>query len=382
MNIKGQTPLQNSEFSIELSQKTQDEAIKDISLKIKLKFPKSIANLIILFTPEYSASNILKILKLTLKPQQILGLQSPYLIFEDKIIQKGIVACCINKEGVELKEDFLKAENLENAEKFLSSFFKKLKGKDFHFFSFISAKVNSFLFLRSMRLSLGKIFSFLGAGFTNSYSLGDSQIVTNTTGDGLIAFALRGLKVNTFRLGGYLPLGKPFTITKTASQSVIREINGRPAMDVYKRYLEERFKTFLKNKLFRLYPLGIKNKDSLKLIHITDFLDDGSLACVGQVHVGDCGHIMLLDSALLLEDMAKRLKPLVGKGQGLAFIINSLPRKKILKDSAQDEIKLMKQILSDKIKVIGLYSDYHLCSDQQKGDIDIETADALITLWQ
>ncbi len=100
--------MEKETFAIAFSRKAQAEAIKEISLEIKLTFPKKINYLIILSTPDYHPSNILKTITLTLKPQQILGIQSPFLIFEGKVISKGVVACCINKEGVEFNETFSK----------------------------------------------------------------------------------------------------------------------------------------------------------------------------------------------------------------------------------------------------------------------------------
>ena len=243
-------------FAIAFSEREQVEAIKEISLKIKLVFPKKIDYLIILFTPDYNPKNLLKTIDLTLKPKKVLGLQSPFLIFEGKVVSKGVVACCINKDGMELHEIFSKASSSQEIESFLTSSFKKLKRRDFSFFSFVSSQVNPTTYIRGVKISMGKFFELLGAGFRKQYSSYNSQIVNNELGNGIISLALKGLRVRSLRLGGYVPLGKPFTITKTTTdRNIILEIDNQPAINIYKHYLQEKFKTFVKNHLFSFYPL-------------------------------------------------------------------------------------------------------------------------------
>ncbi|MCK4912838.1 MAG: FIST C-terminal domain-containing protein [Candidatus Omnitrophica bacterium] len=370
-------------FAIAFSERKQAEAIKEISLKIKLIFPKEINYLILLFTPDYNPKNLLKTISLTLKPKKILGLTSPFLIFEGKVISKGVVACCVNKDGMELQETFSKATNPQETELFLASSFRKLKKGDFAFLSFISSKVNPNDYIRGVKMSLGKFPNILGSGFTKQYSLHNSQIINNTIDDGLVNIAIKGLTIRSLRLGGYVPLGKPFIITKTTSnRDIILEINNQPAINIYKHYLQEKFDTFIKNHLFSFYPLGININDSLKLITIIDCLEDGSLICMGKIRKKESGHIMLLDSSLLIENLKRKLSPLRNNGQTLTFIINSLTRKKTLGEDAKKEISAIKKTLGDKSKVIGLYADYSFFSDREEENIDIEAGNLIVTMWE
>lgn len=370
-------------FAIAFSEREQAEAIKEISLKIKLVFPKRINYLIVLFTPDYYPKNILRTINLTLKPRQILGIQSPFLIFEGKVVSKGVVACCINKEEVEFHETFSKATNPQEIESFLTSSFKKLKRGDFSFFSFISSQIDPSAYLRGVKMSLGKFFELIGAGFTKKYSSYNPQIVNNAPVEGVINIAIKGLKVRSLRLGGYVPLGKPFTITKaTTDRGIIMEIDNQPALNIYKHYLQEKFKTFVKNHLFSFYPLGINTNGSLRLVNVIDCLEDGSLLCVGEVREKESGHIMFLDTTLLMKNLKDKLTPLRNDRQGLVFIINSLTRKKSLGENTQKEIAAIKETLGDKSKVIGLYADYSFFANKEKGNIDIETGNLLVTMWE
>ena len=375
--------MEKETFAIAFSDKRQSEAIKEISLKIKLIFPKKIHYLIILSTPGYHPSSILKTIDLTLRPHQILGIQSPFLIFEDKVISKGVVACCINKEGVEFNETFSKATDSQEIESFLISSFRKLRRKDFSFLSFVSSQVDPSTYLRGIKMSLGKFFELLGGGFLKKYSPHNSQIVNNISGEGLINIAVKGLRINSLKIGGYAPLGKPFTITKTTTNGdIIMEINNQPAVNIYRRYLEEKFKVFMKSHLFSFYPLGIHIDGSFKLLNIVDSLEDGSLVCMERVKEGNSGHIMFLDNTLSLKNLEDKLAPLRNDRQGLTFIINSLPRKSILGGASKKETALIKKILGDESKIIGLYTDYSFFANREKGRVDIETGNLLITMWK
>jgi hypothetical protein len=375
--------MEREDFAIALSERDAEEAIREVSLKIKAVFPKQINCLIILYTPQYNPLFILETINLTLKPNKVLGLQAPLLIFEGKLIQKGVIACCINKEGVEWKENLCESKDPQEIELFLNSSFRKLKGEGVQFLSFASAQINPLVYISKARISLGRVFNFLGSGYIKKYSSFHPQIINNTLSDGLVNIAIKGLQITYSKLGGYLPIAKPFTVTKASpSRGIITEINGQPAIDIYKYYLEEKFEIFKKNHLFSFYPLGIIDNEEQRLINVIDYLEDGSLVCIGEVPEGSRGYIMFFDPQFLLENLEKTLGAIKEENQGLIFVINSLTRRKILREHSEGEMKLTKQILGDKFKMVGLYSDYYFFSDKKTGDIDVEAADSLIALWK
>ncbi len=375
--------MREDEFVIAFSQKAQEAAIKEVSLTIKSRFPKEIKYLILLFTPNYAPPSILNTLKITLRPKQVLGIQAPFLIFEDRVIQKGIVACCINKSEMGVREFFSRSDNVQKIAMNFNESFKKLKKPGINFLSFLSPKINPLSYLAGLRQSLGKVFNLLGLGFMRKYSWYDSQIINDNIDEGLLNVAVGGINIEVLKLGGYLPLAKPFTITKSApTRGVIMEIDDRPAVDIYKKYLEEDFQTFLKNHLFSFYPLGIKEEGGFKIINIIDFLEDGSLICTGQVKENSRGHIMFLDPTLALQKLENNLQFIESPESRLAFVVNSTVRKKLLKDTSFEEVQAIKHFLGEKTKVIGLYSDFSFSSDKNTGDIDIEAGNILLSLWQ
>lgn len=374
--------MEKEDFTIAFSAREGEEAIKEVSLKIKRVFPKKINYLILLFTPGYTPAQIIKTINFTLKPKKLFCLQAPWLIFEGASVSQGIVACCINKENLYSHEALLEEKKSGEIESFLRSSFKSIRKKDYFFLSFISPSINPSNYLNSLRLSLGEAVNSLGIGYTKRLGHHNYQIVNDQINEGLTNIALKGLDVQFLRLSGYVPLGRPFKITKAIpSQNLIVEIDHQPATKIYRHYAEDKYEIFMKRKLFNLYPLGIKKNDSIHLINIIECLQDGSLVYTGEVKEGSDAHIMLLDTSSLLNDIKDKLFSFQQKKQGLVFVVNSLIRKKILQDFANDEIRFIKQSLGKDLKVIGVYSDYCLSADQVKGCVDIETGNLLLTLW-
>jgi hypothetical protein len=358
-------------FAIALSEK-EEEAPKEVSLKIKSIFPKLIKYLLVFFTPHYQPLNILNTINFTLQPQMLVGMQSPLLIFEDRLVDRGIVACCINKPGFEFQKLFIKNDEPQNVESSLRSSLKKYSRENLFLFSLLSHQFNISNYLRGVDLALGKTANIFGGGYIKKYFSKNYQIVNDSVEGGLINTVMQGLKFNLSKISGFVPLGKPFIVTKTITKrGIIMEINGQPAINIYKHFLGERFDTFIKNYLFTLYPFGIKVGDNIHLVSIVECLQDGSLACIGEVKENSQAHIMLLNHSLLMESLKNMLRGVKENGDDLIFIINSLTRKKILKDHAAEEIAFIKETLGEKIKIFGTYCDYSLFPNRETCEIEV-----------
>lgn len=369
-------------FATVLSEKSGEEAIKEACFKLKFTFSGAIKYIFVFFTSHYQPETILKTINFTLKPLGILGIQTPFLIFEEKIIEKGVVICCVNKKGAELKEFFIKSDESEHVESLLRTSLRDSPGEKF-LFSFISHQFNPFHYLKGVEMSLGRIFNVLGGGYVAKYGPKNYQIINNFIGEGLVNIMGKGLEVSSLRIGGFLPIGKPFTITKSLDKrGIIIEIDNQPAINIYKDYFEEKFDTFKKNHLFPLYPLGIEENGGMHVISVIDHLEDGSLVCMGKIKEKKPIHLLLLQPSLLFESLKGVLEPFKKKEEGLVFIINSLVRKKILKEHAQEEIKLIKHHLGNKFKIIGIYSDYSLFPNKEIQEIGLEAGSLLMTLWK
>ena len=201
--------------------------------------------------------------------------------------------------------------------------------------------------------------------------------------EGLFNFTLSSIATKTIKLNGFIPIGKPFRITGAASdRGILSEINNRPAIDLYRHYLEEKFDLFLQNNLFAFYPLGIYDNGTLRIVTVLNALEDGSLVCVGQLKHGAKGSLVLLNTPLLLKSLERDLSTLRQQpSKGVMFLINSLIRKKILKKDAQKEIEHIQNIIGPDCPTIGIYTDYSVFSNDENREVSLEAGTMLASLW-
>lgn len=370
-------------FSTALNEKTGESGIKELCLTLKSSSPKLVKTALVLFTPHYQPLNILKTVKNTLNPMTLISIQAPELIYEDRIIKKGIIGCCVNKDGVEFKNIILQNDLPTDIESNMRANIRDLSGNDHFIFSSIPPQFHSYNYLRGIELAMGRSIDIIGAGCVKKYAVKQYYTVNDVIYDGLMTLMIKGLEMKHLRTSGFLPLGKPFTVTKVAvKRGVIMEINGEPAVNIYKNYLEDKYDIFIKNQFFRLYPLGTKEEQETILINVIDILEDGSLFCVGNLKENVPGRLMFLHPPALFENFSAALEPLRKSGEGLIFMVNSFVRKKIMSDYADEEIKAINHFVGEKSKIIGICCDYYIFPNKQTREATAETGNLLITLWK
>jgi len=223
-----------------------------------------------------------------------------------------------------------------------------------------------------MKLSVGRFYKTFGVGYSKKYASRNSQIVDGVCGDGLSTLLLGGdLDVDIEKIGGFLPVGKPFTITKINHQrNIINEIDGKPAGRIYRKYFAENFEMLKKTNLCQYYPLGIREQGGYRLLTILNILGDDSLLFVGNVHEGIEAYVMIATPMNLLSYtetfLRKRAKDY--SSLQLAIVINSMVRKNILKNEAQKEVTIIKNHLPN-ANVIGLYCDYAIMPGEDASEL-------------
>jgi hypothetical protein len=370
--------------AIAYSQKSKEEdAIKEISLKIKYFLPRYIDLALMFFTPEYKPSLIQNVINMTLRPLYTIGIQAPLLIYEDKILDKGVVCACMEIEKAKIESRCLKVDKPEKIEVSLRESIRKLKPYKF-LMGFLSPSANPYNYLKGAQLGVGKTTKVLGFGYEGEQKVKYSQILNNEIGDRLLYFGLGGdFNIHYQKISGFYPLGRPFKFTKIDKERhLILEIDNKPAIEIYKKYLEENFNLFKKNKLFYLYPLGVKSNGNYRLLNIYDTLEDESLFYLGNVNPQEEGKIMILNEELLVEDTKRILTNIKTTNPcELIIIANSLIRKNILKNKSNQEIALIKEIMDD-TKIVGFYSDYQINFNSQIKEFIIEKGDLYLTLWK
>jgi len=371
-----------TQFAQAFTEKTGEDAARELSMRIKTLCGAGVKYLLVFFTAHNHPITLMQSLKRTINPKFLWGLEAPILIFEDKAAVKGVLAIAINGDDVVLRPVFTKSDAWESVESVFRKELKDFSGEKSFLFSSLPVGANFANYRRGINMALGKNTNAIGAGYMKRFAQKQYVIMDDKIDEGSFSLVGKNIPLETVRMGGFVPLGKPFVVTKSLpDHSLIIEINNKPAAEMYKFYFEDKFESFKKYRYFSFYPIGIREGPKLRLVSVIDILNDGSLVCLGSIKEGSRANFTILHQPSLFQSIKARLEPIRKHGEGFVFMINSLMRKKILMDSYSEEIRAIKTHLGDKFKVSGIYADYTIYPDKQLMEIGMETGNLLISLW-
>lgn len=183
----------------------------------------------------------------------------------------------------------------------------------------------------------------------------------------LVGFYGDKLKVGYGSLGGWDAFGLERTITKS-KDNVLYELDGQPALKIYKEYLGDKAKELPSTGL--LFPLRLRLKSNGKEAEVVRTIlgvneKEQSMTFAGDMPEGTPAMLMkanfdrLVDGALNAGSMS--VEQLGGKPAELAILISCIGRKLVLKERVEDEIDAVRSTVGPAAAIIGFYSYGELC---------------------
>lgn len=177
----------------------------------------------------------------------------------------------------------------------------------------------------------------------------------------IIAIGLYGdtLEVTSASYGGWSVFGPKRTITKS-SENVLYELDGKPALDLYKQYLGDKAEELPGSALF--YPLNVDLHDgSEPLVRTILTIDEenSSMTLAGNVPEGSSVQLMMstvddiADGAREAAELAVSLRQ--NKSQ-LALLVSCVGRKLIMDQRTEDEVEEVIEVIGSQAAVTGFYS--------------------------
>ena len=161
-------------------------------------------------------------------------------------------------------------------------------------------------------------------------------------------------------VGGWDPFGIERKITRS-SANILYELDGKPALDLYKKYLGEQASQLPGSAM--LFPLAIRpDRQSRALVRTILSIDEGSQGMVfaGNMPEGWYAQLMkanfdrLVDGAFRAAmhsfDMVDRENP------GVAILISCVGRRIVLGPRAEEEIEIVKDLMGQEATIAGFYS--------------------------
>jgi hypothetical protein len=349
-------------------------AALEACVQVKSQLNTSDTDLIIVFAcPQHIVPETQAVISRALKPKHLVGSSTGGIILSNGVTNRGIAILGINSDEIHMGVAAIK--DTANQDMHYTGFDLARKAtQDLNsshrevFITFSEGiEKNSSSFIRGVKESLGGGFPVLGAissddfKYKNLSQFFQDQILQNS----IVGLLLGG----AFHLAlgckhGFKPLGRPRTVTQVEGP-VIRTIDHKPAVDIYKHFLGSEFeglKNIPLNSYAAMYPLGVylEGSGQYLLRNIIDILDDGSIVCHEGISQDREVHLMISNqeschtSAIEAAEMVKA--SLADRPAKLVLIFESLARHKILGRSAFNEIQAIKNILGSTTPILGMCS--------------------------
>jgi hypothetical protein len=222
-----------------------------------------------------------------------------------------------------------------------------------------------------------------GARFQETLVIWDNKPERDT----IAAIGLYGdsLQVGYGSLGGWDPFGPERIITKS-KENVLYELDGKSALELYRKYLGEHANELPASGL--LFPLSIRAKDgSSNLVRTILAINDEeqSMTFAGDLPEGSYARLMkanfdrLIDGAI---EAAQSSYEAIGSfAPELAILISCVGRKMILKQRTEEEVEGVKEVLGEKASITGFYSYGEICPFIQGARCELHNQTMTITVF-
>ncbi len=216
--------------------------------------------------------------------------------------------------------------------------------------------------------------------FSGKSLLSDSAVAIGFTGN---------FKVGTGVQSGWSPVGLPKKVTRS-SGNTLYELNGEPALNVYKRFLGKHAENLPAVGLE--YPLGFYGRDGsaagedqfiLRATMVVNH-EKGSITFAGDVPEGTNAHLTCGDSTSLLEAAEKAtrlaLDELEGTTPVMVFLYSCMARKNLLGQRTKEEFERINLKLGKKLPILGFYSFGEYCRVKTGGPCLFHNESATISV--
>jgi hypothetical protein len=195
-----------------------------------------------------------------------------------------------------------------------------------------------------------------GGAFRRTFTLGPQGV----RDDGIVAVGLYGdrLRFHHGSFGGWEPFGPARKVTR-CSGNVLHELDGEPALDVYRRYLGEYARELPASGL--LFPFAMLGEDhgAIGLIRTILGVDttDGSLILAGEIEPGGYLKLMHASTDKLVGGAESAAQAAADPATDrLAVLVSCVGRKLVMGNRVDEEIEAVADVLGKQVTLTGFYS--------------------------
>lgn len=198
-----------------------------------------------------------------------------------------------------------------------------------------------------------------------------------------IGFYGDDLEVTSASNGGWIPFGPTRKVTKS-KDNILYQIDHKPALDLYKRYLGEKARELPAAAL--LFPLSVKVKNSKHSIVRTILSineENSTMLLAGDIPEGASVQLMMTNVDQILsasESATLKANSLRKNNPELAIIVSCIGRKLVLDQRVEEEIEEVHSVVGGTTFISGLYSYGEIAPSDNETDCQLHNQTFAVTL--
>lgn len=332
------------------------------------------ADLVLVFgsVRRFTDSKLISYLKNRYPSAQVVGCTTTGEINQKGVFDDSLQISAVLWERTQQRAAHATVTGMQNAIETGATLARQLKAENLRTVFVLSdgLNVNGSDLLKGFQSILGDSVPIVGgmagdnATFTKTLVLFNDQISDNL----IVAIGLYGnhLISASGALGGWKPYGPPRKITR-AIKNVVYELDGKPALPLYRMYIGEHFAKGLPGTGLK-FPFAVisQGKKDVEKVRTLAAIDESknSLTFFGDMDEGDTvrlcqtTHDRLVEGASGAASMITgNLTDAVGRSPGLAICVSCVGRKLVMADQVSDEVSAVQRILGNQTAVTGFYSN-------------------------
>ncbi|MGO4822555.1 MULTISPECIES: FIST signal transduction protein [unclassified Flavobacterium] len=199
----------------------------------------------------------------------------------------------------------------------------------------------------------------------------------------LIGFYGDTLEISFASYGGWIPFGPERIITKSEA-NILYEIDGKPALDLYKNYLGDKADQLPQASLF--YPLNVtpegKDKPVVRTILSIDDANQ-SMVLAGDVPMDSKVQLMMASIDGIASGARRAAKDAMKNRKNdpqLALLVSCVGRKLVMGQRVEEEIEQVQEIIGKEIASCGFYSYGEMAPFHGETSCDLHNQTMTLTL--
>jgi hypothetical protein len=297
---------------------------------------------------------------------QIVGCSTSGEIYQEEVYNNNIICTAVYFESstIEIAQETI--QSMEDSYAVGQKLASKLDKEHLVHVMILSEgiNINGSELTKGINNQLGDRISVTGGLAGDQALFSETVIVHNRAGVKNLVVAIgfygKQLQVGYGSMGGWDSFGVDREVTKSKA-NVLYELDGQPALELYKRYLGAHAANLPASAL--LFPLNLRlqnSETSLVRTVLSVNEEDGSMVFAGDIPQGEYVRLMKASSDRLIDgaDGAAEMSKisLQYPDADLAILISCVGRKLVLKQRVEEELEIIREVIGEGVTITGFYS--------------------------